>query len=62
MYRFKIKKDKAGEFRWTLESKSIAGIYKTVADSGEGYKNFADCHKEIMQIKMHAQKAEVLGK
>ena len=36
---FYIFKDSRGEHRWTL----VASNGKTIADSGEGYKNESDC-------------------
>lgn len=36
---FVLYKDTAGEWRWRL----FATNGKTIADSGEGYKNKADC-------------------
>lgn len=36
---FLIYKDRAGQFRWRCQ----ASNYKTIADSGEGYHNLADC-------------------
>lgn len=36
---FLIYKDALGEYRWKLQ----ASNYKTIADSGEGYNNRADC-------------------
>lgn len=33
-----FKKDRAGEWRWSLTSSS-----DTIADSGEGYHNLTDC-------------------
>ena len=38
--RFHIYKDAAGEWRWSLHA---AGNNRQIADSGEGYKNRADC-------------------
>lgn len=42
-----IYKDRVGEYRWRYESANG----RTIADSGEGYKNKADCKRgiEIMQ-------------
>ena len=42
-----VYKDKVGEFRWYLE----ASNGKKIADSGEGYKNKADCHAAIQLVK-----------
>ena len=35
---FKLRKDKSGEWRWSL----VASNGKTIADSGEGYVDKAD--------------------
>jgi len=37
--QFVLYKDANGEFRWTL----YAANSRKIADSGEGYKNHADC-------------------
>lgn len=40
---FLIYKDKIGEYRWRYQSSNT----KIIADSGEGYKNKADCWNGI---------------
>ena len=45
--KYQIFKDKAGEFRWRL----VATNGKIVADSGEGYRNKADCLHGIDLVK-----------
>ena len=45
--KYKIFKDKTGEFRWRL----VADNGKTIADSGEGYNNKADCLRGIDLVK-----------
>ena len=40
---FLIYEDAKKEFRWRL----LAANTKTIADSGEGYKNLADCEHAI---------------
>jgi uncharacterized protein YegP (UPF0339 family) len=40
-------KDKNGEWRWRLKSPNG----NTIADSGEGYKNKADCEAGIGLVK-----------
>ena len=40
-------KDAADEWRWYLE----AANGKTIADSGEGYKNEADCRSAIELVR-----------
>lgn len=37
---FLIYIDAKGEYRWRYQA---AGNHKTLADSGEGYKNYRDC-------------------
>lgn len=52
-YQFVIYKDAKGEWRWKLR----ASNGRTVADSGEGYKNRTHCEKmcqQLSQIKPHA--------
>lgn len=43
---FLIYIDDRGEFRWRYQ----ASNYKTIADSGEGYKNLADCDHAISLV------------
>jgi len=45
--------DKVKEWRWRLKAKNG----KIIADSGEGYKNLADCDAMIDKIKKHASSA-----
>jgi uncharacterized protein YegP (UPF0339 family) len=52
---FELYKDQKHEWRWRLK----ADNGKTVADSGEGYKNKEDATHEIDQIKRHASAATV---
>lgn len=40
---FLIYLDTRGEFRWRLQASNA----KVIADSGEGYKNLADCERGI---------------
>lgn len=40
---FLIYLDERGEFRWRYQASNT----KTIADSGEGYKNLADCERGI---------------
>lgn len=49
---FLIYKDSAGEFRWRYQ----ASNHKTIADSGEGYKNLADCEHGIELVKQSHNK------
>lgn len=51
---FKLYKDVAGEWRWTL----YAGNHEKIADSGEGYHNRSDCEHGIELVKGSAS-AEV---
>lgn len=39
--------DAKGEFRWKIE----AANGRIIADSGEGYKNYADCNHAIGLVK-----------
>lgn len=41
---FLIYLDKAGEYRWRCEAANGSRI---IADSGEGYQNYADCKRMI---------------
>jgi uncharacterized protein YegP (UPF0339 family) len=45
--KYCTKKDSAGEWRWRL----LANNNKTIADSGEGYKNKQDCEDAIKLVK-----------
>ena len=56
MYKFRVKQDNAGEWRWTL----IAGNGEPVADSGEGYTRKAECLRAIERVKKNAPTAEVV--
>ncbi len=53
--RFIVYKDRSGQFRWRLK----AANGKIVADSGEGYRNRADCLAAIDLIKRGASSARV---
>jgi len=44
---FLIYKDNKGEFRWRYQ----AANHRTIADSGEGYNNLADCEHGIELVK-----------
>lgn len=44
---FKLYKDSASQWRWTL----YAANHKKIADSGEGYNNKADCESGIDLVK-----------
>ena len=48
---FLIYIDNKGEFRWKLQS----GNTKTIADSGEGYKNLDDCEHGIALVQQSAR-------
>lgn len=45
--KYKVYKDKKGEWRWRL----VAANGNTLADSGEGYRNKADCLHGIELVK-----------
>lgn len=47
---FTIFKDTAGQFRWRLK----ASNGRTIADSGEGYLNKADCQAGIRLVQSGA--------
>jgi len=54
--QFVLYKDEKGEFRWKL----YAANSKIIADSGEGYKNRADCLHGISLVASVATDAPVL--
>ena len=43
---FLIYKDTKGEFRWRLQASNT----KTIADSGEGYRNLSDCEHGVSLV------------
>ena len=47
MTKFRVYRDKTGEWRWTL----IAANNRKIADSGEGYDNKSDCLHGIDLVK-----------
>lgn len=47
---FLIYKDARGEFRWRYQASNT----KTIADSGEGYKNKGDCEHAIGLVQSSA--------
>lgn len=53
--QFVIYKDDSGEFRWRLFSQNS----KIIADSGEGYKNKADCVHGVNLVSSIANGAAV---
>jgi uncharacterized protein YegP (UPF0339 family) len=52
---FKIKKDRAGEYRWNL----VHTNGNIIADSGEGYTTLASCKNGIQSVKDNAPSAEI---
>ena len=48
---FLIYIDGKNEFRWRLQASNT----KTIADSGEGYKNLADCEHGISLVQQSAR-------
>lgn len=56
-YEFVVYVDKAGEWRWLFRA---VGNSKTIADSGEGYKDKRDCLYGISLIKRFAPGAPVV--
>jgi uncharacterized protein YegP (UPF0339 family) len=55
MARFELYKGDTGEFRWRF----ISSNGRIIADSGESYKNKADCQSGIDLIKAEAPAARV---
>ena len=55
MYRFKVYKDRRGEFRWTL----VATNGRTVADSGEGYSTRSVAKDGAERMKQHVRAAPI---
>ena len=55
MARFELYKDGTGEYRWRF----ISSNGRILADSGESYKNKADCQSGIDLIKGEAPTARV---
>jgi uncharacterized protein YegP (UPF0339 family) len=55
MARFELYKDPNGEFRWRF----ISSNGRVLADSGESYKNKADCQSGIDLVKGEAPAARV---
>lgn len=54
--KFVLYRDQPGEFRWRL----VASNGRIIADSGEGYKNKADCAAMIESIKRNAVDAALV--
>ncbi len=54
---FYVYKDTANEWRWYLQAKNG----KKIANSGEGYKNLADCEHGIALVKGEAPNAVTIG-
>lgn len=54
--QFVLYKDEKGEYRWRL----YAANSKIIADSGEGYKNRADCLHGINLVASVASGAPIL--
>jgi uncharacterized protein len=55
-YKFVVKKDKKGEFRWTFQAPNG----EKMGDSGEGYTRKQSCLDAIESIKKNAPGAEVV--
>jgi uncharacterized protein YegP (UPF0339 family) len=53
---FVVYKDAKGEFRWRLKGRN----WETLGDSGEGYKNHADCLSAIGIIRRDAAASSIL--
>jgi uncharacterized protein YegP (UPF0339 family) len=54
---FRLRKDAAGEFRWTLHAE---GNRQPLADSGEGYKHIDDCITAIKLIQSDVSAAIIV--
>ena len=50
---FLIYRDGTGDFRWRLQASNA----KIIADSGEGYRNLADCEHGISLVQASANNA-----
>lgn len=50
MGRYVIYKDRSNQYRWRY----VASNGRTIADSGEGYHNKADCERGIAIMKQSA--------
>ncbi len=55
MAKFELYKDDSGDYRWRF----ISSNGRIIADSGQGYKNKADCRSGIDLIKGEASAARV---
>ncbi len=53
--KFTLYKDSSPQFRWRL----VASNGKTIADSGEGYRNKQDCLNGIALIQQYAPSAPI---
>lgn len=54
--KYRLYQDRKKQWRWTL----FAGNHRKIANSGEGYRNRADCLKAIRLVKGSAG-APVIG-
>jgi uncharacterized protein YegP (UPF0339 family) len=55
MYRFKIYRDRAGEYRWRLR----AGNGTIVATSGEGYRTSVEALRAARRVRTNAGSASI---
>lgn len=53
---FRVYKDKAGEWRWSL----VAPNGRMIADSGEGYTSKQGCLNGIDSVKQNAPRAKIV--
>jgi len=56
MLTFEVYKDVKGEFRWRLKAVN----QRVIADSGEGYRNKADCTAAIALFKSGVAGARIV--
>jgi uncharacterized protein len=56
MAKFEVYKDKGGQWRWRL----LASNGKSIAESGEGYKEKKDCLDGIASVQKHAPGATIV--
>lgn len=57
-YQFVVYEDKAGEWRWQLQS---IGNRQIIATPHEGYRNRADCLAGIALVKAYAPGAPIVS-
>ena len=55
-YKFKVYRDKQGEWRWTM----LAPNGRKIADSAEGYKKKSNCLTGLYRVRAEAQSALII--